>query len=473
MAQTFNFETRQLAPFRHDWKRGGNICGTLWYIKERDGIYIIDDDSPYPTPSDNLTSEYCAAKGLPAALLAQGNALANPEFNFRACYQAYFKIAQLFFPDKPAFDVYTVLQDWKFTLEQAIPDGHDISRIFANLYMISVAGFIQEISNYYRVDSLVRRMNHNYYYTCRFKGSPRPKLIFSEMPNVADQTEAPLIYASGMNVSLSTMELQANGFIAAVFNLALYYYWQRRWSEFNFTDVETIEKILKAYNRQYPIIDMAMLHHLPVGLPDEVEDLCKAYMEAYLPIMEKVWKTKPTVQLDCIEGDNIYTYIYAHEASSPDTLTRSELYANLMPIQQQTLLAYNRRFLEWLVKNYPITPSSQHRVMQAMSKDMPPIQVTIQNDIKVTRANEQPKPVSKFKYILSDDQKEIKKIHDRIKLHLSKPSELRNELSDMQDEELISLPMDKPTEIIREVHRIWGDIAPKERSFVIAWVRRF
>ena len=108
-----------------------------------------------------------------------------------------------------------------------------------------------------------------------------------------------------------------------------------------------------------------------------------------------------------------------------------------------------------------------------MSKDMPPIQVTIQNDIKVTRANEQPKPVSKFKYILSDDQKEIKKIHDRIKLHLSKPSELRNELSDMQDEELISLPMDKPTEIIREVHRIWGDIAPKERSFVIAWVRRF
>lgn len=478
MAQTFNFETRELAPYNNNWNRGGNviISGALWYIKEQDGLYIVEN--PNTHPGSTHVNEYCVSRGLPAALLAQGDALVNPEFNYSACYQAYFKIARDLFPTKPAYDVYTVLQDWLFTLRQAFPYEYNLSGFIDNLSMISVAGFMQEISNYYRVNSLVQRMNHNYYYTCYLTDKRRPKLIFSQMPSVAERTEAPLIYASVLNQPLKTMTLQADGFIAAVFNLALYYYWQRRWSEFNFTNIDTVEKVLKTYNHQDPIIDMAMLQHLPLGLPDEVEDLCKAYMEVFFPVMQKVWKISPTVQLECIEGEDIYTYIYAHEASSPDTLIRSELYANLMPIQQQTLIAYNRRFMEWLVKNYPITMASQHRVMQAMGKDLPPIQVTIQNDIKVTHANKQPKsakpkPVGKFKYIISDDQKEIKKIHDRIKLHLSTPSELRNELSDMQDEELISLPMDKPTEIIREVHRIWGDLAPKERSFVIAWVRRF
>ena len=42
MAQAFNFETRELAPFNDNWNRGGNvkIYGALWYIKERDGIYL-------------------------------------------------------------------------------------------------------------------------------------------------------------------------------------------------------------------------------------------------------------------------------------------------------------------------------------------------------------------------------------------------------------------------------------------------
>lgn len=478
MAQTFNLATRQLTPYNDNWNRGGDviISGALWYIKERDGLYLIDNDRTRPKPASRPFGEYNVSRGLPAALLAQGASLVNPEFNFKACYQAYFKIAQQLFPDKPAYDVRTVLQDWDYTLKHAFPYDYNLSGFIDNLSMISVASFLRDMSNPYRTDSLVQRMNHNYYYTCRFKSNVRPKLIFSQMPSVADRTEVPLIYASGMNVSLKTMALQADGFIAAVFNLALYYHWQRRWSEFNFTNIETIEKILKAYNRQEPIIDMAMLHHLPVGLPDEVEDLCKAYMEAYLPIMEKVWRTRPTVQLECVEGDNIYTYIYAHEASSPDTLIRSELYENLMPIQQQTLIAYNRRFMEWLVKNYPITMASQHRVMQAMGKDLPPIQVTIQNDIKVTHANEQsqkakPKPVGKFKYIISDDRKEIEKIHKRIELYLSSPAKLRDELRRLQEEDLVALPMENPTAIVRALQQVWGDRAPKEGSFKTTWGR--
>ena len=42
MAQTFNFATRQLTPYNDNWNRGGNaiISGALWYIKERDGLYL-------------------------------------------------------------------------------------------------------------------------------------------------------------------------------------------------------------------------------------------------------------------------------------------------------------------------------------------------------------------------------------------------------------------------------------------------
>lgn len=391
MAQAFNFETRELAPFNDNWNRGGNvkIYGALWYIKERDGIYLIDNEETRPEPSNRRNNKYCVAQGLPAALLAQGDALVNPEFDFKACYQAYFKIATKLFPTKPTYDVRTILEDWEMTLHQSFPYDYNLSGFVDNLSMISVAGFLREISNPYRTDSLVDKMNHNYYYTCHFKDHIRPKIILSRMPSVSARTEAPLIYASGLNISSKTMVLQADGFIAAVFNLALFYYWQRRWSELNFADVKIIEKILNAYNKQEPIIDPDLLHHLPLGLPDEVEDICKAYMDAFFPIMQRVWKRNPSVQLECIEGEDIYTYIYAHEASSPDTLIKSELYANLLPIQQQTLIAYNRRFMEWLVKNYPITMASQHRVMQAMSKDMPPIQVTIHNDVKVTHANEE------------------------------------------------------------------------------------
>ena len=391
MAQAFNFETRELAPFNDNWNRGGNvkIYGALWYIKERDGIYLIDNEETRPEPSNRRNNKYCVAQGLPAALLAQGDALVNPEFDFKACYQAYFKIATKLFPTKPAYDVRTILEDWEMTLHQSFPYDYNLSGFVDNLSMISIAGFIRDISNPYRIDSLVEKMNHTYYYTCRLKSAIRPQVIFSRMPSVSTRTEAPMIYASGQHISSSTMTLQVDGFIAAIINLSLFYHWKRRWSEFNFTDSKTVEKVLKSYEGPGFIVDIANLRRHSFALPDEVEDICKAYMEAFFPIMQRVWKRNPTVQLECIEGEDIYTYIYAHEVSSAERLLKSKLYYNLTDMQQRTLIAYGRRFLEWLPKNYPITPSSQHRVMQAMSKDMPPIQVTIHNDVKVTHANEE------------------------------------------------------------------------------------
>lgn len=392
----YNFETRELVPYREDWNRGGNVkmCGSLWYDKERDGIILKADRTKLVRPRKNL-DDYCIAKGLPAAILAQGDALVYPGFDFKACYQAYFKQAKELFPNKPAYNIPTVLDDWEYTINQSLPFDHNTSGFIDNYALMAVGVFLRDMSNPYRTDNLVEKISHNYYYTCMFANNPKMQIIFSQMPTVADRTEAPLIYASGISQSMREARLQADGFMAAIINLAIYYFWSRRWSEYNFTSQKIIEKVNRAYMRQEPIIDLSDIHNLSFDLPLEVEDICKAYMTAFEPIMQKVWKMKPEVQLECIEGDNIYTYIYAHEAQSPDTLYASELYANLTNEQKRTLISYNRRFLEWLVKTYPITALSQHKVMQAMAKDMPPIQVTIQNDVKVTHAGEEEKPKKK------------------------------------------------------------------------------
>lgn len=476
----YNFETRELCPYRKDWDKKGNFWGALWYVKEKDGIYLLDTltTRPISDKSARPYNELLIAKGLPAAILAQDDLPMYYESDYSACYQAYFKVIKELFPMKPVYDIPTVLDEWEFCLAQRILFDNDPSGHLDNYSFMAVGVFVRGISNPYRENELKHIIDKRYHFTCSFPNQETPQLIFSQMPHVEDRTEAPLIYSYRIDQPLNTAKLQASGFMAAIINLAVFYYWKRRWTEFNFADIEWVQRINQVYKRVSPIVEITDIHKLSFNLPIEVEDICQAYMTAFEPIMRKVWKMKPEVQLACIEGDLIYSYIYAHEAESPDRLYASELYASLNNDQKRTLVSYGRRFMEWMVKTYPITPHTQHLVMQAIAKDMPPIQLTIKNDIKVTRANAQEdkpkkkKSPTKFKYIISDDRKEIAKIHKRIELHLASPAELRDELVRLQNEALISLPMENPTAIIRAIYEVWGEDEPKERSFVTTWGRR-
>ena len=479
----YNFETRELCSYRDDWNSKTKLFGALWYIKEKDGIYLLDAPTtrPISDKSSRPYNEIPVAKGLAAAILAQDDLPMYFESDYKACYQAYFKAIKDLFPEKPAYHIPTALEEWEFCLAQKILIENDPSGHLDNYSIMAVGVFLRDMSNFYREKDIERQLNHNYYYISLFEGKKEPQLIFSQMPVVSERTEAPLIYSCSIDQPMHKAQLQADGFLAAIINLAIFYHWENRWTEYNFADIEVIRRINQAYQKRSPIIDVVDIHNLSFNLPIEVEDICRAYMAAFEPIMRKVWKMKPEVQLECIEGDNIYTYIYAHEAQSPDRLFASELYANLTYDQKRTLVSYNRRFMEWLVKTYPITMASQHRVMQAMAKDMPPIQLQINTHVTHTHTGEQeekpkkkqaPKRSTKFVYIISEDRKEINKIHKRIELHLSSPAKLRDELLRMDNEGLLTLPMDKPTDIIRAVRDVWGDAAPKERSFVTTWGRR-
>ena len=386
----YNFETRELCPYRKDWSKNGDFWGALWYVKEKDGIYLLDTITTRPI-SDKSTRPYneiLIAKGLPAAILAQDDLPMYYESDYSACYQAYFKVIKELFPMKPVYDIPTVLDEWEFSLAQRILFDKDPSGHLDNYSFMAVAVFVRGISNPYRDNELKHIIDKRYHFPCSFPNQDTPQLIFSQMPHVEDRTEAPLIYSYRIDQTISTAKLQASGFMAAIINLAVFYYWKRRWLEFNFADIERVKRINQVYKGKSSIVDVADVHNLSFNLPLEVEDICKAYMDAFEPIMRKVWKMKPEVQLECIEEDNIYTYIYKYETDSPDQLFASELYANLTNEQKRTLYSYGRRFLEWMVKTYHITAQSQYKVLQAMTKDWPPIQVTIKNDVKVTRAGE-------------------------------------------------------------------------------------
>lgn len=481
MAQVFNFKTRELSPYRDDWNGKGNVkvCGAMWYIQEDDGIFLLDTEETRTGESYNQTHErpnikHLIAKGFPAAMLAQ-SLMCLSNFNELDCYHAYFRETESLFPERPRYFPPLIIRDWELTLQQSRLIDNSVNDDYINLFTLTkVAVFLRDrIINPFQIIDVKDKLDRNYYYVCRFANQTEPQVLFSHMPNFEERQAAPMIFSHGLNQPIQTSKRQADGFIATVFNLAIVYSWEKTWSRFNFTDLNLIERINKSLSDQTPLIEIFDIQELSFSLPVPVEKICKLYMDTFLPVMRKVWEHTPEVQLECTEGDNIYTYIYACEHTSVEDFLQSELYANLDLTQQRAIFSYAKRFSEWLRKNYPITAASQHRIMNAIGRDMPPIQLTIHNDIQVTHANEQPKEIDKFKYIISDDEDEIKAIHERIKLHLSSPSELRNELSDLQVEKRLSLPMDKPTEIIREVHRIWGDEAPKERSFVIAWVRRF
>jgi hypothetical protein len=133
-------------------------------------------------------------------------------------------------------------------------------------------------------------------------------------------------------------------------------------------------------------------------------------------------------------------------------------------VLQDLRLEYHYRFKNG---NFQLEDRTAYTSLKARMEDMIAyFELVCKNEVV-----EEPKSNSKFKYIISDDEQEILKIHKRIEIYLSSPAKLRDELRRLQDEALMALPMENPTAIVRELQRVWGDKAPKEGSFKTTWGR--
>lgn len=425
MAQTYNFETRELCPFRENWHINGGIAvgGALWYIKELNGIYLINNPRTRPSSDtvSKLVSEVMIAQGFPAALLAQGNLLTDYDFNAHLFFDKYCNVMGPLFPQRPVNYIPFVLQDWELSLRNILPFGNSFDGYCDHYSLMKVGIILRDMLNPFSIIDNKAKISTNYQYACQFKGVKEPQLLSTYMPNIKDRQAAPIVISRGISQPKENSKIQFDGFAAAVFNMAIIYAWEEVWRNYNFTDVAVIEKINKAVKDHTPIIEISELSSLSFNLPISVENLCKLYIDAFLPIMRNVWEHRPDVQLACIDEDNIYTYIYACEQSSLEGLYNSELFANMTDDQKLAIFSYSRRFSEWMVKTYSITMESQKRIMDAIGRDIPPIQLMIKNDVRITRAKEEQeerlhkrKETAFAKLIIEDKEAILKILHKRI-----------------------------------------------------------
>lgn len=205
-------------------------------------------------------------------------------------------------------------------------------------------------------------------------------MIFTSNPDVESLSSAPAVWLRKRGQSAEQAQLQVQGFAASIINLAINHYW-------------TI-KNLDEDSR--PMISPAKIEDLDCMLHCRKTEIFRAYMNAFAPITKEVWEQNPTLPMECSEGDNWYTYMYTCERQAREDFFQSELSKHLTSEQRQIIYGYTTYFTEFLAKNYPVSIRVQHQIMEALCRNMPPIQLHIETTTHITRRKEYCKKLSTF-----------------------------------------------------------------------------
>lgn len=370
----YNFTTRQLYPYSDNWEL--DLHGALWYVWEDDAICIINGEA-----------KVYLAKGFAAALLVHNQLLYAPDFRPIDVYKAYnLELKKSNLPNRyPYQEPHQILHDWLFTLQQLDSIRKDFTGYLGQAQRIQVGLIIRDFFNPYKVIDIKDKLNWKGHLICELENHKEMQIIFATLPNVEKQRSAPAIWIKDLNSPFKTVKLHAQGFIAALINYAMYCYWVKRWQTYNFANLPFLQQFICSWEKQEPIPEKANLSDLQFLTDISIIDFCQAYMDAFETITRQVWERTPTIPIECWEGDNFYTYMYACECDSRTEFLNTELYQNLTLTQQQAIYGYSLRFTEFLVKRYPVSIQKQYQIMEAMMRDMPPIQLEITNNTEITR----------------------------------------------------------------------------------------
>ena len=205
-------------------------------------------------------------------------------------------------------------------------------------------------------------------------------IILTSNPDVKELRAAPAVWLRKRGQSIDQSKLQVQGFAASVLSLAINHYWHIR----NYSE------------RDNPFPVPAKIENLDCMLYCRKTEIFRTYMQVFAPIAHEVWEQSPTLPMECSEGDNWYTYMYACECDARQAFLESELYQHLTYEQKQIIYGYTTFFIEFLAKNYPVSIRVQHQIMEALSRNMPPIQLHIENKTHITRRKEYCKKLSTF-----------------------------------------------------------------------------
>lgn len=207
-------------------------------------------------------------------------------------------------------------------------------------------------------------------------------ILFITQPNVESLRAAPTVWLKSPQQPMDQSKSQVQGIAASIINLGICHYWR-----------------VKGYDHRAPTTPFkkpAKLEEVDFVFPIRKTDVYSAYMELFAPIAHEVWERSPSLPLECTDGDNWYTYLYACESDARQAFLQSELYQSLNLYQRQTIYGYTSRFIDFLAKNYPVSLRTRHRIMEALSRDIPPIQLQITNNTKIVRKKEYCKKLSTF-----------------------------------------------------------------------------
>lgn len=205
-------------------------------------------------------------------------------------------------------------------------------------------------------------------------------VLFTTCPQVERLSAAPAVWIRKKEQPLEQAKLQVQGFAASVISLAINHYW-------------TIHHYDEYTN---PMKEPAKLEDLDCMLYCRKSVLFGSFMKEFAPIAREVWEQSPTLPMECSEGDNWYTYMYCCECDARQEFLNSELYQHLSNEQKKIIYGYTTFFIEFLAKNYPVSMRVQHQIMEALSRNMPPIQLHIENKTHITRRKEYCKKLSTF-----------------------------------------------------------------------------
>lgn len=374
MSTDYRFNSRQLFPYCDNWENGYH--GALWYIWEDDAISIVDGDVKIQM-----------VRGYVAALIANKEAIFTSNFNNLEFYKAYNQeLEESSFPNRyPYHEGRRIIYDWLYTLQQLELIQRDFTGYLDRYTLMRVGQIIREFFNPYKTLDLKEKLKSKCYYTFRLNAQNKPQFVFSSIPGNDSTQSAPMIWIKDVDKPYDQSRKQVIGFLASIINYAMYCYWAKHWERMDFANLSVVEKYFTAWKKHEPVIEIESLDELPILGSVKIVDLCQAYMDVFLPIMRRACECNPKIPFTCWEGDNIYSYMYACECDALSEFMKSQLYYSLSLSQQQALYAYESRFHEFLLKNYPITRKTQQSIMRELARDIPPIQLQITNNTTITR----------------------------------------------------------------------------------------
>ena len=122
-------------------------------------------------------------------------------------------------------------------------------------------------------------------------------IISTTNPSVKSRKAAPAVWLRKRTDSIERSILQIRGIAASVISLAINHYW-----------------VINNYDEsRNPMEEPAKLEDLECRLYCRKTELFRTYMNAFAPIIHEVWEQRPTMPLECTDGDNWYSHLWGTE----------------------------------------------------------------------------------------------------------------------------------------------------------------